>query len=326
VRTGVRSQNEMNLRLNQNPCAWLFVAAACLLAFVDGAAAAGTAEGKPGLPPDAVVPGRVNFSILTNLESRLAGKTVDDLCPVSNAASFPTNWSWNSNSPWFGMRGVSGLIYRREISITNQATYPYGGALVSPRFVMTCHHAGGAPGSVYWFMGTNGVAQSNVVIAAANLGTNYMNDNDAQINMLAWPVSNCVPLRVMPTNSTQWLARGFEALAQNDYTTLTRRLYVERCTGYYERGIGLSGSTNFPALAKPANLTPVSGNPILIPLGNELIFCATWFTAGGANWQCGSVATATNANAIMSNLCVNAGIPVEQLTPVDLSGWSKLNE
>lgn len=316
----------MNLRPNQNNRARLAIVAAWLLAFVGGRAATNTAGPKPELPPDAVVPGRVNYSILTNLESRLAGKTVDDLCPVSNVASFPTNWSWNSNSPWFGMRGVSGLIYRREVSITNHATYPYGGALVSPRFVMTCHHAGGAPGSVYWFMGTNGVAQSNVVIEAVSLGASYMNDNDAQINMLAWPVTNCVPLRVMPTNSTRWLARGFAVLAQNDYTTLTKRLYVERCTGYYERGIGLTGSTNFPALAKPANLTPVSGNPILIPLGNELIFSATWFTAGGANWQCGSVITATNANAIMSNLCVKAGIPVEQLTPVELSGWNALTE
>jgi hypothetical protein len=304
------------------PCARIIGAALCLAilsgTFCNGAGIVITRAPKSYASQ---LPGTLGYAMVTNLDSRLAGINATNLCPITNPAQHPTNWTWNTASPWAGMRGVSGIAWRREISTNDATTYGFTGALVASNVLLTCHHAGASPGSVFWFLGTNGTPERRIALAYANLDGTYQ-VNDAQVVLLSGACTNTEPMRVLPADAQNYLSIGFPALAQSAQGNDFRRLYVHSVS-QFGAGIYLSASTNYPTLTRPYAIGGDSGCPILFCIGNELVFASTWYTSVGANWNTSGSNYAALETAI-SNLCVAAGLAVQTLTPASLTNYTHL--
>lgn len=278
----------------------------------------------------AATPGmRLYDYVAGGLSNRLAGKSFTNLYPLT-PQSFRaledgyftgfTNWVYDTNSAWHGMRGVDSILVWKprfhETALTNGGT----GILISPRHLLHAHHAGMNgfyKGITVYFVGKNGKKESAREIDFINLTPDIQGgaNNDCQIGILDRDLTNVTPARVLPPDAERYWTNGMPLLvrSQSNYLWVADSIMQSPWLSFRQ-------SSTWPLLSQISAIGGDSGGGLFLPLGDELVACANISHGSGANWNVAMLYT--QINSAMSNLSVRNKAPVYQLDPVSFSGFS----
>jgi hypothetical protein len=240
----------------------------------------------------------------------MSPKTILGLPPYNLSMVGYTNFNLDTNSLWAGVRGLDSIMFWAGNTSTGRAG---GAVLVSPRHILACKHGGFSAGTQLRFMGTNGQEEVGTVVAYQDLATSS-GISDAQVGILDHDMTNTSFMRSLPINAANYMTSGIPIVARSQ----SNFLWVAELSSF-SSGIGITTSSAHPGLTQSGAVGGDSGSPIMVPFGNELVVASAFYTPGGANWN--TAVSNTLINAAMSNLSVNAGAPVYQLTPASFEGY-----
>ena len=266
--------------------------------------------------------------MVSQLASRTNGATADFLGPKdgSNFFSVPP-----TNRPNFFLLGVTN-INAQSAAVLYMGGLGCGGYLtaISPHICVGAAHANSG-------MGADGKGITNVwLLPSGGYYTNSVVTNaypGGDILLVLMRQTNAVWAKVFPDASAKipfWRNGNIAASAPPIFVRFHQGIGVtNQFTTAFVSGSGALGSFGhytgqfeFGDYSRGDAWVPGdSGGAAFAIVNNEASFVCAALYSGGGPAIAGNLAT---VNAAMSNLCVHAGLPVEQVTLTDLSSFPNL--